>query len=52
MSKDTSVTAEEQELTIERLRAALIEGEQSGAPTPLDFDDFLDEMHRDRAQPR
>ena len=43
---------EEQELKIERLRAALIEGEQSGAPASLDLNEFIDEMHRDRAQPR
>jgi antitoxin ParD1/3/4 len=43
---------EEHELKIERLRAALIEGEQSGAPTPFDLNDFLDEMHRGRAEPR
>ncbi len=43
---------EEQELKIERLRDALIEGEQSGAATPFDLNDFLDDMHRDRAEPR
>ena len=43
---------EEQELKIERLRAALIEGEESGAPTPFDLDDFLNDMHRGRAEPR
>ncbi|MDP2409780.1 MAG: type II toxin-antitoxin system ParD family antitoxin [Pseudolabrys sp.] len=43
---------EEQELKIERLRAALIEGEQSGEPAPFDLADFLDDMHRDRAGPR
>ena len=43
---------EEQELKIERLRAALIEGEQSGEPTPFDLADFLDDMRRDRAEPR
>jgi antitoxin ParD1/3/4 len=43
---------EEQELKIERLRAALLEGERSGEATPFDLDDFLDEMHRDRAGPR
>lgn len=43
---------EEQELKIERLRDALIEGEQSGAPTPFDLNGFLDDMHRDRAEPR
>lgn len=43
---------EEQELKIERLRTALIEGEQSGAATPFDLNDFLDDMHRDRAGSR
>jgi antitoxin ParD1/3/4 len=43
---------EEQELKIERLRDALIEGERSGEPTPFDLNDFLDDMHRDRAEPR
>jgi antitoxin ParD1/3/4 len=43
---------EEHELKIERLRAALIEGEQSGEATPIDFDQYLDEMHRDRAEAR
>jgi antitoxin ParD1/3/4 len=32
---------EEQELKIERLRAAIIEGETSGAATPFDMDDFI-----------
>jgi antitoxin ParD1/3/4 len=32
---------EEREMRIEALRAALIEGEQSGASTPFDFDGFL-----------
>lgn len=43
---------EEHELKVERLRAALIEGEQSGEATPFDFDQFIDEMHRDRAEAR
>jgi antitoxin ParD1/3/4 len=43
---------EEQELKVERLRTALIEGEQIGEPTPFDHDDFLSEMHQDRAAPR
>lgn len=43
---------EEQELKVERLRAALIEGEQSGEPTPFDLDDFFDDMRRERAEPR
>jgi len=44
--------AKEHELKIERLRAALLEGERSGEARPFDPDDFLDEMHRDRAEPR
>ena len=37
---------EEQELKIERLRDALIEGEESGEATPFDLDDFLGEARR------
>jgi antitoxin ParD1/3/4 len=33
---------EERELKVEALRAALIEGEQSGLSTPFDFDEFID----------
>jgi antitoxin ParD1/3/4 len=33
---------EEREMKVEALRAALIEGEQSGAPTSFDFDAFVD----------
>ena len=29
----------------EALRQALIEGEQSGEPTPFDFDEFIKQMH-------
>jgi antitoxin ParD1/3/4 len=43
---------EEHELKLQRLRAALIEGEQSGEPTPFDFDQFIEEMRRDRAASR
>jgi antitoxin ParD1/3/4 len=32
---------EEREMKIEALRAALIEGEQSGPSTPFDFDEFI-----------
>jgi antitoxin ParD1/3/4 len=32
---------EEHEMRVEGLRAALIEGEQSGASTPFDFDGFI-----------
>ena len=42
----------EQELKIERLRASLVEGEESGDAAPFDLGDFLDEMHRDRAGSR
>jgi antitoxin ParD1/3/4 len=33
---------EEQETRLRALRAALIEGEQSGSPSPFDFDAFLE----------
>ncbi len=36
---------EEDEARLAALRAALIEGEESGEPTPFDFDEFLAEMH-------
>ena len=39
---------EEQETRLEALRAALIEGEQSGLATPFDVEEFLEEM-RNRA---
>ncbi len=32
---------EEHEIKLQALRAALIEGEESGPPTPFDFDRFL-----------
>ena len=41
---------EEHEAKLEALRAALIEGEQSGAPTPFDIEEFLDEMRNGRVQ--
>lgn len=37
---------DERESKLEALRAALIEGEQSGQPMPFDFDAFIQEMHR------
>jgi antitoxin ParD1/3/4 len=37
---------EEREMKIEALRAALIEGEQSGISAPFDFDEFLDRKRR------
>lgn len=33
---------EEREIKVEALRAALVEGEQSGPSTPFDFDEFID----------
>jgi antitoxin ParD1/3/4 len=39
---------EEREMRVEALRAALVEGEQSGASTPFDFDDFLDRKRKTR----
>lgn len=41
---------EEHEMQVERLRAAIIEGEDSGPSTPFDFDLFLDEKRRDRGR--
>jgi antitoxin ParD1/3/4 len=38
---------EEREAKLETLRAALVEGEQSGAGMPFDLEEFLDEMHRE-----
>ena len=43
---------EEREAKLEALRAALIEGEQSGASTPFDFDEFLERKHRQHARPK
>jgi antitoxin ParD1/3/4 len=40
---------EEQEAKLEALRAALIEGEQSGPGEPFDFEQFIDERRRGRA---
>jgi antitoxin ParD1/3/4 len=39
---------EEREMRVEALRAALVEGKQSGASTPFDFDDFLDRKRKAR----
>ena len=41
---------EEHELQIERLRAAIIEGEESGEPQPFDFDEFLARKNRERSK--
>jgi antitoxin ParD1/3/4 len=35
----------ERQAQIERLRAAIVEGEESGPPQPFDFDEFLRRMH-------
>jgi antitoxin ParD1/3/4 len=40
---------EERQAKLEALRAALIEGEQSGPATPFDFDEFLAEMNREHS---
>lgn len=37
---------EEQEAQLQALRAALIEGEKSGEPTPFDFDAFLEKKRK------
>jgi antitoxin ParD1/3/4 len=37
---------EEQELKIERLRAAIIEGEKSGPATPFEMSDFIKSKRR------
>lgn len=39
---------EEREMKIEALRAALIEGEQSGTSTPFDFDAFVNRKRSKR----
>ena len=36
---------EEDEAKLDALRAALIEGENSGPSEPFDFDEFIAEMH-------
>ncbi len=40
---------EEHETRVEMLRAALIEGEQSGPAEPFDFDAFTERKHGERA---
>ena len=39
---------EEHELQVERLRAAIIDGEESGPSQPFDFDEFIARKHRER----
>jgi antitoxin ParD1/3/4 len=39
---------EEQEAKLSALRAALIEGEESGPPTPFDFDAFIERKRAGR----
>jgi antitoxin ParD1/3/4 len=39
---------EEHEEHVAAIRAALIEGEESGEPEPFDFDAFLVQMHNER----
>lgn len=39
---------EERQEKIERLRAAIIEGEESGPSTPFDFDAFIARKHLER----
>ena len=41
---------EEREAKLDLLRAALIEGEESGPATPFDFAAFIDRKSRKRAQ--
>ena len=43
---------EEQESKLEALRAALIEGEQSGPGEPFDFDAFIREKRQARKLPK
>ena len=43
---------EEQETKLEALRAALVEGEQSGPGEPFDFDAFIAEKRQSRRSPK
>jgi antitoxin ParD1/3/4 len=40
---------EEREAKLAALRAALIEGEESGPALPFDFDEFVAEMQREKS---
>ena len=46
---ETTLT-EEQKAKLAALRAALIEGEQSGTSEPFDFDKFLNRKLRERSK--
>lgn len=41
---------EERQARIEGLREAILEGEESGAPQPFDFEEFLGRMHARHAR--
>lgn len=41
---------EEREAYVEAVRAAIVEGEESGDPQPFDLKEFLEEMHREHAK--
>ncbi len=41
---------EDEETRLERLREAIREGEESGAPIPFDFDAFLSEFNAEAEQ--
>jgi antitoxin ParD1/3/4 len=43
---------EEREAKLDLLRAALVEGEQSGPAAPFDFEAFIDRKSRKRSQAR
>jgi antitoxin ParD1/3/4 len=43
---------EEQEARLDALRAALMEGEESGSPTPFDFDSFISRKSSKGGAPR
>jgi len=45
---ERATLSKEDQAKLEALRQALIEGEQSGEPTPFDFDTFFKEMHARR----